>query len=526
VTTHARAWCVLALAASCAPRHAARPPGSVASIDIQYEDNPDASKKKAVVNQPAFWQGKIAGKDLIQAPAPPQPAELVLPKVERWKLKNGLDVIVVARKDLPVVSFGVAIKAGGYDEDKAQTLGVSDFTAAMLRRGTLKRSADDISQAIDFVGGSLDAQASAESSSATCTALSKDTHLCVDLLSDILLHPSFPEKEMAEVRDQILAALSARFDSPHELASEHFDNILFGEKNPQGWVLTPEDVQKITRDRLVAFWKTFYRPSNAILAVAGDVDPVRLRGELDKAFGAWEKADVPARPAFKMAALKATRILLVDRPDLTQATVLLGHRGIKHADPLWFAATLMNYVLGGSDFSSRLMTEVRSRRALTYGIGSSFGATLYDGAFRVSASTKNENVWEALVATVNEVRHMKNDGPTALELAKAKGYYAGSYPFSLQSASGVAAGIVAAELHGLGLPYVREFPLRMAAVDEAHAKEASQTLLDPDTLLVVIVGKGDVIEPQIAPTGLRYERFNFKDPISHSARAKLHKTTE
>jgi zinc protease len=518
----AAAWMALAVGlGACAP-HAAKPPGSVASIDVEYEDNPSAPKPKAVP-VPSFWKDR---KDLIAAPAPPQAAALALPKIERWKLKNGLDVIVVARKDLPVVSFGIAIKAGGYDEDRATSFGVSDFTAAMLRRGTngkKKRGADDISRAIDFVGGALDGQAGLESSSATCSVLSKDTGLCVELLSDMLLHPSFPEKEMPEIREQMLAGLASRFDNPYELAQAHFENLLFSEKNPQGWVLTPEDVQKITRDSLVTFWKTYYRPNNALLAVAGDVDPVRLRGELEAAFGKWQKADVPARPAFKMAALKATRVLIVDKPDLTQTTILLGHRGLKHADPLWFSATLMNYVLGGSDFSSRLMTEVRSRRGLTYGISSTYGASLYDGAFLVSASTKNETVWEALVATVGQLRKMKNEGPTPVELAKGKGYYAGSYPFELQTTAGIAGGIVGAELHGLGVDYVQQFALRMAAVDEAQAKEAAQTLLDPDNVLVVVVGKGDVIEPQLAPTGLRVERINFKEPISHSARAKLRK---
>jgi zinc protease len=224
-----------------------------------------------------------------------------------------------------------------------------------------------------------------------------------------------------------------------------------------------------------------------------------------------------------MAALKTTRVLIVDKPDLTQTTIMLGHRGIRHADPMWFPATLMNYVLGGSDFSSRLMTDVRAKRGLTYGISSSFGASLYDGAFVVSASTKNENVWQALVATVNQIRKMRNEGPTAEELAKGKGYYAGSYPFELQTAAGVAGAIVGAELHGLDLDYVQKFSLKMAAVEEAQAKEAAGTLLDPDNMLVVVVGKGDAIEPQIAPTGLRYERIGFKEPISRATRAKVRK---
>jgi zinc protease len=524
--TRARVLGGLALAAafaSCA-QQSAKPPGSVSSISVEYEDTPGPSKPKAkAAGELAYWKDR---KDLITAPPPPQAAELALPKIERFTMKNGLDVVIVPRKELPVVSFGVAIKAGGYDEDRATNLGVSDFTAAMLRKGTegkKRRGADDISRAIDFVGGSLDAQASLESSSASCSVLSKDVGLCLELLSDILLHPTFPEGEMDEVRQQMLAALAARFDSPYELASAHFDNQLFGEKNPRGWVLEPDDVKRLTRAQLVAFWKTFYRPNNALLAVAGDVDPARLRGDLEKAFGKWPRAAVPPRAALKMAALKSTRVLIVDKPDLTQTTIMLGHRGLRHADPLWFPATLMNYVLGGSDFSSRLMTEVRSKRGLTYGIGSSYGASLYDGPFQVVASTKNETVWPALVATVNEIRKMKNEGPTPDELAKGKGYFAGSYPFELQTSGGIANAIVGAELHELGLDYVKQFALRMAAVDEAQAREAAGTLLDPDDLLVVVVGKGDAVEAQIKPTGLRYERIGFKEPISRATRARLKK---
>ena len=146
-----------------------------------------------------------------------------------------------------MVSFGIAVQAGGYDEQRDQ-LGVSDFVASMLRRGTKTRSADDISNAIDFVGGSLDAQASNEATNAGCSSLSKDAKLCLDLLSDILLHPSFPESEMGEVRDEMLAAIAARFDNPHALANAHFENLLFGEKHPDGWILAAEDVRKITRD--------------------------------------------------------------------------------------------------------------------------------------------------------------------------------------------------------------------------------------------------------------------------------------
>ena len=499
-------------AAGCAAAPA-KPPASASpgSVPAQHP-SPPAGKVKPGTE---YWSGR---PDLIRAPAPPKPTELALPPVQRFTLKNGLDVILVPRKELPVVSFGIAVQAGGYDETR-DTLGVSDFVAAMLRRGTKTRSADDISRAIDFVGGTLDAQATSEGTTTACSALSKDAKLCLDLLSDMLLHPSFPESEMGEVRDEMLAAIAARFDNPHELANTHFANLMFGEQHPDGWVLTAEDVRKITRARLETFWKTFYRPNRAMLAVAGDIDPAKLRASIEKQFGGWARAAVPPRPEWTIPKIPGTRILLVDRPDSTQATIVLGHQGIKHADPRWYAATLMNYVLGGSDFSSRLMIEVRAKRGLTYGIGSSFGNTLYESAFRVAGSTKSESTWEALLATINEIRRMKLDGPTAAELDKAKGYYAGSYPFKLQTAGGVAQALVAADLHGLGAGYVRELPLRLAAVDEAAAKAAAGALLQPDAMLVVIVGKAAAIEPQLADKGIPYEKIGFKDPISVAARA-------
>ncbi len=514
---------LLLAALGCAAAPPAKPAASSGSIEVQYEA---AAPKPPAEAAATFWTGR---KDLIQAPPPPKPEALKLPQIDRFTLPDGLQVIVVARKELPVVSFGLAVQAGGYDESR-DSLGVSDFVAAMLRKGTKNgtkvRSADDISRAIDFVGGALDAQASNEGTTISCSALSKDAPLCLDLLSDVLLHPSFPEGEMGDVRDQMLAAVASRYDSPGELASAHFDNQLFGENHPNGWVLTADDVHKIDRAKLEKFWKTFYRPAHAILAVAGDVDLARLKPQIEKTFRGWAKGSAPARPGWTIPPMAGTRMLLVDRPDLTQATVVLGHAGIRHADPRWYAVTLMNYVLGGSDFSSRLMTEVRAKRGLTYGIGSSFGASLYEGAFRVSAATKNETVWDALLASVNEIRRMQADGPTADELAKSKGYYAGSYPFALQTASGIAGALVGAEQHGLGVGYVRDLPLRLAAVDEAQAKAAAKDYLHPDTLLVVIVGKGDAIEPQLAQSGVQYQRINFKDPIDAAARAAAKQDTK
>jgi zinc protease len=354
----------------------------------------------------------------------------------------------------------------------------------------------------------------------SCTVLAKDRGVCFRLLAETLLQPVFPEVEMGEVRDRMMGGINQRYDDPGALASAHFDAELFGDEHPDGWVLMPDDIRRITRADLVKFWKTYYRSNNSLLVMAGDVGQLAgLRAEVEKAFGGWTPGTIPARQPWKIPERKGVRTLLVDKDDLTQTTLMFGHAGIRHADPAWYGVTVMNYVLGGSDFSSRLMMEVRSRRGLTYGISSSFGASLYQGAFEVSAATKNESAWDAFAASVAEIRKLRAEGPTAEEVAKAHGYYAGSYPFQLQSAPSVAGGIVAAELHGLGVDYVESLAVRLGSVEVATAKSAAAAYLHPDDLTVVIVGRGEAVAPQLDKAGVKYERIGYRDPFSPAARA-------
>jgi zinc protease len=488
-----------------APTPAPRVPAAVVAPRAPGEAPPDLS----------YWQNRT---DLIRAPAPPVPRPLQLPPVERWKASNGLEVIALPRSELPVVTFGVAITAGLYD-DQRRTLGVSAFTAEMLRKGTRRRTADQIAEAIDAVGGSLSAAAASERTGVDCTVLSKDADLCLDLLGDLLTEPTFPEAEMGEVRDAFLSVVKQRYDQPDQLAEAHFDNLLFGDEHPEGWALMPEDVARIGREDLVRFWTTYYRPNNSVLVATGDLDVPALRAAVERRLARWQARPVPPRHELVVPPHHGQRTLLVDKDDLTQATLMFGHAGIKHRDPDWYAATMVNYVLGGSDFSSRLMVEVRARRGLTYGIRSSFGATLYQGAFEVSAATRNETAWQALQASLQEIRRMKKEGPAAEELAKARGFYAGSTPFGLQSAASVAARIVEAELHGLGPSYVRDLAPRLAAVDLAQARAAAANHLLPDDMIVVIVGKGATVAPQLEKVGVPFERIDYRAPISAGQRA-------
>jgi zinc protease len=505
---------VVVVALTGCARAPASPPVIPAALAPQRALSPAGSPAAPTGPDLSYWQNR---RDLIRAPPPPPARPLELPAIERWKMPSGLDVMVVPRKDPPVVTVAMTVRAGLYDEQR-RSLGVSTFTAEMLRKGTRRRTADQIAELIDAAGGSLTTAAASERSGVECTVLSKDTELCLDLVADLLLNATFPEQEMGEVRDALLGSIKQRYDDPHLLAEAHFDNLLYGDDHPEGWVPMPEDIQRLTRADLLRFWRAYYRPNNSLLVVAGDVDLAGLRRSLDRRLGAWQGGPIPPRREPVIPPHQGRRFVLVDKDDLTQSTLLFGHAGIKHSAPDWYAATMANYALGGSDFSSRLMVEVRARRGLTYGISSTFGASLYQGAFEVDAATRNETAWAALSASLEELRRMKAEGPSAEELAKARGFYAGSTPFNLQSVASLADSIATAELHGLGVSYVRDLAVRLAAVDLPQARAAAAAHLFPDDVIVVIVGKGAAVAPQLEKAGVTFERVDYRAPISATAR--------
>ncbi len=464
-----------------------------------------------------FWKNR---QDLFTPPPPAEPRELPLPRVERWKLANGLLVIVVPRGDAPVATYDLAVRSGSYDEGP-QELGVAELTASMLRKGTTGRTADEITDALDRVSAELDEDAFGEYSHLSCGSMVKDQGTCLDLLAELAQRPTFPEDELALLRDRFKAGIARRAENPTLLAQAHFNNLVFGEQHPDGRLSTAEDIDGIRREQLVRFWRTFYRPNNSLLVVSGATGGMALRNEIGRRFGEWAPGPVPVRPEFHALERKGARFLLVDRDDLPQAVVMLGHRGPSHRDPDWYAASVLGQVLGGAAADARLSAEVRGKQGLAFAIASSFGAALDDGAFRVTAVTRPDLAWSCLMSAVEELRKIKATGVTDAEVARARGFFAASYPFRMQTSQSMTTGVIEAELHGLGIAYVKQLPMRLARVDAAHVKRAAEAFLQPENLVVVIVGKGDVIAPTLEKNGMKFERIHYREPASYLLRARM-----
>jgi zinc protease len=462
------------------------------------------------------WAGRT---DLIMTPAVKPPQKLDLPEVKRFTLPNGLQVMILRDTRLPVVSMQLAVRAGRADEPHAR-LGVADFAADMLVKGTAKRKALDIAKTIDFVGGGLGVDASFEATIASCKVLSKNTKTCLDLLPDVVLNPSFPVDEMARVREQVLAGVHQRLDDAATMASVQIQNLLWGNDHVRGWVPDDASVKAITRDDLVAWHKAWFAPDNALLAIAGDVDPVQMQKDLTQAFGGWKKRAVPPHPAYADPKQDGIRIRLVDKPKQTQTQIRIAQLGIRHTDPRFFDSLVWNYTLGGGAFSSRLMKVVRSAGGKTYGASSAFDRNLDRGTFVASTFTRNAEAVATTKLVLGEIAKMAKDGPTEAEVSDAIANIAGSYGTRFEGADDVTGALLGAELHGYGEEYVQNYALRVGKVDAASAKAAAHEILTPDKVVIVMVGDAAELAPLLDKEGWKYELVKFTDPIGGGSGAE------
>ena len=495
-----------ALASACGPKPAPAPIATLPGDGDQNTAKPPVPTAPVVADA---WTGKT---DLIAPPKVSPPAAVELPAIETFKLTNGLQVYVIKSSRLPVVSMQLAIRAGRMHEPRAR-LGVAELTADMLVKGTKKRDALALAKAIDFVGGTLAADATFEATLVSCSVMSRNTKTCLELMPEMVTQPNFPETELAKVRERHLGTIRQRLDDAGSLSAAHVQNLLWGNEHVRGWVDSDQSVAAIQRSDLIAWHKSWFVPSNAILVVSGNVT-AGIKGDLERTFGTWAKGTAAPAPAFKEPGLSGSRIRLVDKPGQTQTHIRIAQFGIKHDDPRFFDSLVWNYTLGGGGFSSRLMKVVRVQGGKTYGASSSFDRNLDRGSFVAQTFTRNAEAVATTKLILEEIKAMAKNGPTQDEVNAAIANIAGGYGMRFQSAADVGAALIGAELHGFGKEYLANYPLAVGKVDVASAKRAASEILDPKAFVIVMVGDAKDLEPLLKKEGWRYEKVMFTDPIT------------
>jgi zinc protease len=423
--------------------------------------------------------------------------------VDRWEMGNGLIVLFVARHAIPAVQAHLVVKTGASVDPSGRT-GLAALTSGLMTKGTPTRSAVEIAEAMDFIGGSLSSGVTEDVSTVTLTVLKKDLPTALGLMSDAVLHPAFPAAEVDRVRRETLSGILAAKDNPEAVAENAFAPLVFG-SHPYARPIegTESTVPLLTREEAVAFHRTYYRPNNAVFVLVGDLTPREARRAAKTAFGEWERAAVPPAAVPLIPVLRARRVELIEK-DLTQATVVLGHAGIARSDPDFYAVTVMNYILGGGGFASRLMTRIRDNEGLVYGISSGFDARRYPGSFSVGLQTKTESAPAAIRAALEEIAKIRAEGVTEAELDGAKSYLAGSFPLRYETNTRLAALLGMVELYGLGLTYFGDYPNKIRAVTLEDVQRVAAARLDPERYALVVVGRTNEIAPgleQPAPVG-------------------------
>jgi zinc protease len=433
----------------------------------------------------------VAATAAAQEPAPSKVLGV------RQQLPNGLVWLFSEQRGLPLVRFNFLIKAGVLCDPPGKA-GLANLTALLLNQGTKSRTASQIAQQVDFLGAKLGASGSPDFASVGLTVLKKDLEPGLDLLQDILLNPVFDKNEIKRKVSQLQASFKTDQDEPGIVASRAFQRRIFG-PNPYAHPTkgTPAGLKAIERQDLVNFHRKYYRPNNAILTVVGDLSFEEAQELVAKIFGKWQAEPVSLPEVPPPPKLTAAKTIVIDK-DITQANIIWGHLGIARKNPDFYALQVLNYILGGGGFSSRLLTNIREKRGLVYFAGSNFVAGLEPGAFTIGLETKNSSAKEAVTQVIQEVEKIRTQPVSTDELESAKSYLIGSFPSKMDSTAKRAALLAYVEFYGLGLDYPWRYPSLIKDLTPADIQKTAEKYLHPETYLLVVVGNRSKL-PEFAP---------------------------
>lgn len=417
------------------------------------------------------------------------------PPFARRTLANGAVLLVSEQRALPMVDVEILLDAGSRRDPDGRE-GLASLTADLLNEGTARHDASSLAEAVDGLGASLTTGAAVDSASVDLRVLRKDLERGLELLAEVLLQPTFPAAELERRREAVLAGMRAAEDNPGLLGYRAFLGLVYGGE-PYGHLTegTPEAVRAITRDDVRAFYARHYGPGRAIVTVVGDIGADEAVALLNEALGGWQAGADAAPFAYPEEADAAPAVRVIRKP-LSQTNIVLGHRGIARDDPDYYAVEVMNYILGGGGFGSRLLDRVRTEHGLAYAVSSGFATPKFPGSFRVSMQTKRESTREALRLTCAELLRIRSEPVDDDELEGAKLYLTGNFPLQLDSNRKIAAFLGSIEFFGLGDDYARRYVERIAAVTKDDVQRAAREHLHPERLHLVLVGDVDWPEGQ------------------------------
>jgi predicted Zn-dependent peptidase len=431
---------------------------------------------------------------LNRAPVNKEVLRVKLPRPRETKLANGLTVLVLEQHRLPTVAFSLWIKTGALT-DPPDRPGVAEATAAMLREGTAHRTSAQMATEIDTIGASLGASADFGSSTSNVYAsgLAASADRILDLMSDMVLNPTFPADEFAKYQKRELARLEQQRSQPFFLARERLYRDLYRDFPAAVVSATPDSMKALAPDKLKEFHDQYYLPNNAILGVAGDVQYDQILSLIEKSFGGWQNQPVNPPSPGELPPPAPTKIALVDRPGSVQTNILAGDYAVRRADPDYIPLTVMNRILGGGP-SARLFLNLRENKGYTYGAYSSFNADVYPGAWTANTEVRNAVTDGSMHELMYEFKRVRSEKVPVAELDEARRSLVARFALSLEQPAGMLNSWMTVNYYGLPEDYWDRYPEEVAKVTPEIVQQAATKYVDLNHLQFVCVGDGKQIK--------------------------------
>jgi zinc protease len=467
------------------------------------DDPPKTTEAEKDAATPATTSGSNPQEQdwRTEQPAAGAASKLSLPVPKKFKLANGLTVLLVEQPNLPIISAGLTVLSGS-EVNPVDKPGLASFTTDLLDEGTNKRSALQLADDVAQIGATLTTGSYSDASVINVSALKKNAAAAFELMSDVALNPSFPQKEIDRVRNTRLTLIQQQRDNPNALAARVFNNAVYGDKHPYGFIElgTTESLKAITRDDMVNFWKAGYVPSNAALVVAGDITEKELRDLAQKYFGGWT-GSAPSLKRPEVEAAGARRIVVVDKPGAPQTALRIGHVGVARSNPDYVPLEVMNLGLGGL-FSSRINMNLREKNGYTYGAFSAFEYRRGQGPFYTGSGVRTNVTAPAVKEVFGEIERMRSTRMTDEELKIAKDSFARSLAGLFETTGRTVGTISDLFVYDLPTDFYSTLPARIDAVTAADVQRVAEKYLKPDATVVVAVGDRSKIEPELQKLNL------------------------
>ncbi len=448
---------------------------------------------------------KGEGADRSALPYPDTFPTVGFPEFERATLDNGLELIVATRDNVPLVNFSMVFDAG-YAADQFGLPGTASLAMSMLDEGTKKRSALEISEALEQLGANYGAGASLDTATISLNTLKRNMGDALDIYADIILNPAFPEKELDRLRKARIAGIQRERTQPQSMALRVLPKLMYGEEHAYGQPLTGSGTEAsamaIDQAALQAFHSTWIRPNNATLVIVGDTTLEEIRPELEARFGKWEQAEIPNKTLAEVAQQEGEVLYVIDRPDSAQSMIIGGHVAPPTSDPADLAIEAANQVLGG-DFSARLNLNLREDKNWSYGVYSSIVDAEAQRPFLILAPVQSDKTADAIAELRKELGAYLGDRPAQDdELERVKANNTLSLPGRWETIGAVNGSLISLVRFNLPDDHWSTFADRTRALTIEEVREQAERVIQPDRMIWVVVGDLANIRESIEALGI------------------------